>query len=98
MRARLRAADLGSADLLDDRVVAGLADAVAARLAPDAASPWMTTTEAAKYLRCSSDRVKRLACEGRIPAHKEGRRNLFHRNELRDWIASGNAELLGTRR
>lgn len=94
---RMKARDLGSATPIDTHLADAVADRVAAHMARSPASPWMTTTEAAEYLRCGTDRLKRLASERRIPVHKEGNRNLYRREELDEWIRSGAAaEVVGT--
>jgi excisionase family DNA binding protein len=53
----------------------------------------LTVDEAAAFLRCSPDTVKRQAREGRLPAAKIGRAWRFRRTDLDRWLAEG-----GTRR
>lgn len=43
---------------------------------------WLTTSEAAQYLRVSADGLKTMVYRGKIRAHKLGRRNRFLREEL----------------
>lgn len=43
---------------------------------------WMTTSEAAQYLRVSADSIKTMVYRGKIRVHKLGRRNRFLREEL----------------
>ena len=44
--------------------------------------PWLTTLEAAQYLRLSPEALRARARRGTIPAHRDGQRLLFHREEL----------------
>jgi excisionase family DNA binding protein len=55
-------------------------------------SPWLTTEEAAEYLRCPASRVYKLASRRAIPVHKDGRRSLYRCDELDAFIAAGGAE------
>ena len=43
---------------------------------------WMTTSEAAQYLRISNSSIKTMVYRGQIRVHKLGRRNRFLREEL----------------
>lgn len=54
-------------------------------------SPWMTVPEAAEYLRCGVNRIRKLVMIEAIPVHRDGRRVLFHRDELDEYIRSGGA-------
>jgi hypothetical protein len=61
---------------------------------------YMTTAEAAGYLRClradgsiNTNRLHKLASQRRIPHRREGDRLLFVRHELDEWIDSGEAAL-----
>ena len=81
-----------------DDFVEAIATAVAAKLAdrlPDTngrtASPWLTATEAADYLRCSASRVRKLTMLGDLPAHHDGGRVLYRREDLDDFVAHGGA-------
>jgi len=53
----------------------------------------LTLEEAANFLRCSPDTVKRRARAGEVPASKIGRAWRFRRADLDQWLAEG-----GTRR
>lgn len=53
----------------------------------------LTVKEAAEFLRCSPDTVKRRARAGELPASKIGRAWRFRRADLDRWLAEG-----GTRR
>jgi hypothetical protein len=61
---------------------------------------YLTTSEAAEYLRClktdgnlNPNRLHKLASQGRIPHRREGDRLLFVRSELDEWLDSGEAAL-----
>lgn len=56
--------------------------ALARMPAPAVASPWMTTEEAAEYLRCKPQRVHELVSRGDLSRHKEGGRLLLDRAEV----------------
>lgn len=43
---------------------------------------WLTTSEAADYLRVSVSAIKTMVYRGQVRAHKLGRRNRFLRDEL----------------
>ena len=60
-------------------------------LAPLSASPWMTASEAADYLRCPISRVRKLTSTGELPHEKDGRRVLYHRDQLDTYIRNGGA-------
>jgi excisionase family DNA binding protein len=49
-------------------------------------SPWLTTREAAEYLRWPQSRIEKLAAANAIPRRKHEGRNLFHRAELDEWL------------
>jgi excisionase family DNA binding protein len=46
------------------------------------ASPWLSTDEAAAYLRCPRSRVFDLTSQRRLKVHKDGSRNLYRREDL----------------
>ena len=64
-------------------------EAIAARAAQlvveqlDNASPWLTREAAARYLSLP---VSRLEKDKAIPCHREGRRVLYHREELDTYV------------
>ena len=74
----------------------------AARLHPDdladiaktcrVASPWLRAEEAAEYLRCPVSRVRKLTSLNLIPAERDGRRVLYHRDALDAYILAGGAK------
>jgi excisionase family DNA binding protein len=55
-------------------------------------SPYLTTTEAAAYLRCGRQRVFDLTSQGRLKVHKDGARSLYRAEDL-DLYLSGEATL-----
>jgi excisionase family DNA binding protein len=79
---------------LPDIVLERLADLIAARInvmAPDSASPWLTAAQAARYLGCSVSRVRTLTLAGELPHHRDGRRPLYNRDELDEYVRAGGA-------
>lgn len=79
--AAILAALADSPELLNE-----IAALVAARLEPKKntrqLSDWLTTEEAADYLRCKTRRIYDLTSQGRLTAVKDGSRNLYERAEL----------------
>jgi excisionase family DNA binding protein len=49
----------------------------------------LTLKEAAAFLRCSPDTVKRRARAGQLPASKIGRQWRFRRRDLDTWLGAG---------
>ena len=49
-------------------------------------TPWLTTDEAAEYLKMSKDDLYHMAAAGEVPASKLGRRWRFHRDKLDEWL------------
>ncbi|MGE0616730.1 MAG: helix-turn-helix domain-containing protein [Bacteriovoracia bacterium] len=43
---------------------------------------WLTTSEAAQYLRVSGSAIKNMVYRGQVRVHKLGRRNRYLREEL----------------
>jgi excisionase family DNA binding protein len=54
-------------------------------------SPWLNADEAAAYLRCPTSRIRKLTCTRELPCHRDGRRVLYHRDELDAYIRAGGA-------
>lgn len=67
--------------LVDERVDERLS-AAAAQAHARTADPWMTTERAANYLCLSPEALRARVRRGRVPAHRDGDRWLFHRDEL----------------
>ncbi len=79
---------------LDNRSIEALAREVELRLSHRSdkpSSPWLNTEEAAKYLRCPTSRVLKLVHTGDLPRSKDGRRNLYSREDLERFIETGGA-------
>ncbi|MGZ9034380.1 MAG: helix-turn-helix domain-containing protein, partial [Rhodospirillales bacterium] len=76
-----------------DALVEDVAEAIAVRafeLLKDRLNgdtPWMTTEEAAAYTRIRPGTFAKLAARGAIPSHSDGgKRNLYHRAELDEYL------------
>src|SRR5260370_1131454 len=70
----------------EKNVLDELAERVAALLADDRPSPWLSAPEAAASLRFPLKRVYTLTAATAIPHHRQGGRIVFHRGELDDWL------------
>ena len=75
---------------LDDRTLQRLADLLAERLRDTSASAtsprWLTAADAAEHLAAPLSRVRKLTATGELPHHKEGRRVLYNRDELDNYV------------
>ncbi len=60
-------------EMVERRVVA---------LAAPQPDPWLTTTEAAHYLRLTPEALRARVRRGTVPAHRDEHRLLFDRDEL----------------
>jgi hypothetical protein len=71
--------------VLGDELLDALTEAVRARLADEleAASPWLTRSQAAEYLQVP---VSRLEKDRTVPCHRWEGRVLYLRSELDDFI------------
>jgi excisionase family DNA binding protein len=58
------------------------AEILASQQQAPAASPWLTTDEAADYLRAARQRVFDLTSQRRLKVQKDGSRNLYRREDL----------------
>lgn len=81
---------------LSDAALDTLAERVASRVAQrlnggTGPAPWMTAEEAADYLRCSISRLRKLTMRKLVPAHRDGGRVLYRREDLNAFIAGGGA-------
>lgn len=54
--------------------------------------PLLSSSEAAKLLTVHPGTLTRWAREGRVPAHKLGRRVAFRASELNAWLSAGYAD------
>lgn len=57
----------------------------------DVDTPWLSALEAAAYLRAPLSRIRKLTSTRELPHHKDGRRVLYHRDELDAFIRAGGA-------
>lgn len=62
---------------------------VARQVAALGASPWLNATEAADYMSCTVQRVRKLTSRRVLAVHHEGRRVLYRRDELDRFISNG---------
>lgn len=69
-----------------ERFVRELVEHELAAVAVPELDVWMTTTEAAHYLRLSPEALRARVRRGSIPAHRDEHRWLFHRDELDDHL------------
>lgn len=60
-------------------------------LTTGARSPWLGADDAAEYLRCKLSRVRKLTMTGDLPHEHDGRRVLYHRDQLDEFIRRGGA-------
>ena len=67
------------------------AEIVSRDLQPATSSPWLTTEDAAAYLRANRQRVFDLTSQGRLRVHKDGSRNLYRRDDLDAYLTGGAA-------
>lgn len=80
---------LASMDLILSRL-----DDLASRLDAKHVSPWMTTAEAAEYLRCSNRQIDSLTDRGQLPFKRQDPTapkspRLYHRKHLTAYLVSG---------
>jgi excisionase family DNA binding protein len=69
-------------DDLVESIAHRAAEIVIARSKALALSPYLTTREAAEYLRRAPQRIHELVCRGELTRHKEGGRLLLDRAEV----------------
>jgi excisionase family DNA binding protein len=66
--------------------------AIVEQLAPrQSLSPWKSAEEAADYIRAPLSRVRKLTMTGELPHEHDGRRVLYHRDDLDEFIRRGGA-------
>jgi excisionase family DNA binding protein len=73
-------------DELIEAVSARVVDLLAERLPAQGPTPWLDVDAAAVYLACRPHRVYDLVAEGRVRCAKDGRRSLFRREWLDDYL------------
>jgi excisionase family DNA binding protein len=54
--------------------------------------PWMTAAETAEYLRAPLSRIRKLTMTGELPSEREGRRRLYHRDAIDEFVRNGGAK------
>ena len=54
-------------------------------------SPWLCAGGAADYIVKPLSRVRKLTMMSELPVHRDGRRVVYHRDELDDYLRSGGA-------
>lgn len=69
-------------------------DDLARQLDGSHVSPFMTTAEAASYLRCSTRHIERLTSQGLLPFHRQDATcpkspRLYHRKHLTAYLVAG---------
>jgi excisionase family DNA binding protein len=75
---------------LSDDALDQLAERLSSRLeAPAPPDAWLTTAEAAEYVRAPVSRIYSLVSARRVPFVKDGSRTLFRRSELDEWLRNG---------
>lgn len=60
-------------------------------LQPALTSPWMKAEEAATYLRCPLSRIRKLTMTRELLPEHDGRRVLYHRDALDEFVKRGGA-------
>jgi excisionase family DNA binding protein len=75
-------------DTLLEEIARRAAELIAERQTP-AASPWLDTKSAAEYLCCGTDRIHDLTQLGKLTPRRDGRRLLFKRGDLDDYVEAG---------
>lgn len=86
--------ELGLLDALFDKLAAHVAAAVLEHLgvaSSDDTSEWLDSRSAAEYLDVHRDTLRKLAAEGAIPVHQDGRgcKLFFRRADLDEWRERG---------
>jgi excisionase family DNA binding protein len=56
-------------------------------------SPYLSTKQAARYLQISERNVHRLIEQNQLPVDRIGRRLVFHRDKLDEWVATRGGEV-----
>lgn len=52
---------------------------------------WLTVDDISKYLSVTKDTVYKWIDNRSMPAHKVGRKWMFQRSEIDEWVKSGKA-------
>ena len=69
-------------------------DDIDRRLDGNHVSPWLTTSEAARYLRCSTSQIERLTRRGLLPFKRQDPTTpksprLYHKEDLVGFLVAG---------
>jgi excisionase family DNA binding protein len=83
------ALSLAVPEALVEAVAERVAELLAERLPAQGPAPWLDVDGAADYLACKPHRVYDLVAEGRLRCAKDGRRSLFRREWLDDYLLGG---------
>ena len=79
--------------VVTDELLDAVADRVVLRLGAkhqqQQEQQWMNADEAAAHLRCNRQRLYNLVADRRIPHEHEGKRLLFDRAALDEWVRNG---------
>jgi excisionase family DNA binding protein len=71
-----------------EQIALRAAEIVSASQRP-ALAAWLDTPQAAKYLVATPDRIYDLVASGDLVPHRDGRRLLFERGDLDNYLAKG---------
>ncbi|MCG3656397.1 helix-turn-helix domain-containing protein [Aliarcobacter butzleri] len=52
---------------------------------------WFTVDDASKYLSVTKDTIYKWIDNRNMPAHKVGRKWMFQKDEIDEWVKSGKA-------
>lgn len=52
---------------------------------------WLTVDDVSKYLSVTKDTIYKWIDNRNMPAHKVGRKWMFQKNEIDEWVKSGKA-------
>jgi hypothetical protein len=79
---------------LDDAALAAIAAALTPAESTDTWPKWMNTHTAARYLDCSTERLRKLTARGQIPHNQEapGCRVFYSRRAIDQWMESQHRE------
>jgi len=53
---------------------------------------FLTTKQASAFLKISIPTIFRYLADGKIPSYKIGKRRIFDREELVDWVKTGKSD------
>lgn len=81
-------------DAADITLILARLDSIDRRLDGKVTSPWLTSSEAAEYLRCSISQIERLTRSGQLPFSRQNPNSqraprLYHRSHLDAYLVTG---------